>query len=82
MMQPTLPRPGILLVWLLAIGFALALAGPVGAVQQPSAGVEAMRQKLSTRLADTTRLRLLNTLCYVLHNEQPARALPYGEAAV
>ncbi|HEX8328713.1 MAG TPA: ATP-binding protein [Hymenobacter sp.] len=82
MKQPIVKRPGVLLFWLLAMGFACAVAGPLSAAPTPSAETELLRQKLATRLADTTRLRLLNALCFALHTEQPARALPYGEAAV
>ncbi|MBF9223285.1 sensor histidine kinase [Hymenobacter ruricola] len=74
-------RPGFLLFWLLAFGAVLAPAR-VRAGETTPARVEAMRLQLATRLPDTARLRLLNALCYVLHNEQPARALPYGESAV
>ncbi|MBD2770264.1 tetratricopeptide repeat-containing sensor histidine kinase [Hymenobacter sp. BT664] len=37
---------------------------------------------MATHIPDTTRLRLLNEMCYALHNEHPDRAAPYGEAAV
>ncbi|WP_305029805.1 ATP-binding protein [Hymenobacter convexus] len=80
-MQPYMTRPGFLLFWLLAFG-VLARPAYAQAGQPGPAGSEALRQKLATSLPDTTRLRLLNALCYALHNEQPARALPYGEAAV
>ncbi|UOQ98216.1 ATP-binding protein [Hymenobacter sp. 5317J-9] len=74
-------RPGILLFWLFAFGALLAPARAVAGDALPN-GTEAIRQKLATPLPDTARLRLLNAMCYALHNEQPARALPYGEAAV
>ena len=64
----------------------LGVAQPVGtrppALTLALPPVELLRQHLATRLPDTTRLRLLATMCYALHNEQPVRALPYGEAAV
>jgi signal transduction histidine kinase len=80
-MQPFVTRPGFLLFWLLAFG---GLAQPARAQAGPPepAATAALRQKLATPLPDTARLRLLDALCYALHNEQPARALPYGEAAV
>ena len=62
---------------------ALGLLGPLVAARAAVPGsAEALRQQLATRLPDTTRLRLLTAICYRLHDEQPARALPYGEAAV
>ncbi|MBF9143121.1 ATP-binding protein [Hymenobacter properus] len=81
-MQPFMTRPGFLLFWLLAFGWLALPVRAQAADQALPARTEALRQKLSTPLPDTTRLRLLNALCYALHNEQPARALPYGEAAV
>ncbi|WP_201985928.1 ATP-binding protein [Hymenobacter rubidus] len=64
---------------------ALWLLLPVNravAGEPPMAGIDVLRQRLATRLPDTTRLRLLDRMCYLLRSEQPARALPYGEAAV
>ena len=75
-------RPGFLLKWLVALGLLVATLGSVSAGQPLPAGTEALRHKLANRLPDTTRLRLLGQMCNLLHNEQPARALPYGEAAV
>jgi signal transduction histidine kinase len=75
-------RPGFLLMWLMVVGLLLGLMVPAAARQPSTADAEGLRQKLATRLPDTTRLRLLTDLCYALHDEQPARALPYGEAAV
>lgn len=72
-------RPGFLLKWLIALGLLVPLV-PAGA--SVPVNPEVLRQRLATRLPDTTRLRLLTALCYRLHDEQPARALPYGEAAV
>ena len=75
-------RPGFLLIW--PIAFLLLLASPrLVAARSPSpTSIEALRQKLAVRISDTTHLRLLNAMCYALHEEQPAQALPYGEAAV
>ena len=75
-------RPGFLLIWLMVWGLLLAPAGRAAAGPPSPASIAVLRQKLATRQPDTTRLRLLNTLCYALHDEQPAQALPYGEAAV
>ena len=74
-------RPGFLLLWLLVIGLPLAPVAPALAQVSP-AKMEAIHQQLATRPPDTARLRLLNAMCYALHDEQPARALLYGEAAV
>ena len=75
-------RPGFLLIW--PIAFLLLLASPrLVAARSPSpTSIEALRQKLAVRISDTTHLRLLNAMCYALHEEQPAQALSYGEAAV
>ena len=74
-------RPGTLLMWLKTFGLLLAVSGL--AVARPSSiDTDALRQRLATRLPDTTRLRLLTAICSALHEEQPVRALPYGEAAV
>ena len=81
-MQLMITRPGFLLMQLITLGTWLVLAGPAAARQPSATSVEVLRQKLATRLPDTTRLRLLTTLCYELHNEQPARALRYGGVAV
>ena len=78
-MQPSMMRPGFLLKWLIALGLLVPL---VSAGASVPVNPEVLRQRLATRLPDTTRLRLLTALCYRLHDEQPARALPYGEAAV
>ena len=78
-MQPFMMRPAFLLMWLIALGLLVPLV-PAGAVVPVSS--EVLRRQLAARLPDTTRLRLLTTICYRLHDEQPARALPYGEAAV
>ena len=66
----------------MACGLLRLSAGPAAAAQPLPPGTELIRQKLATRLPDTTRLRLLDAMCRALHGEQPARALPYGEAAV
>ncbi|MFC7666805.1 hypothetical protein ACFQT0_04750 [Hymenobacter humi] len=81
-MQLTLKRPGFLLMWLLAFGLLLAASARAMGGTLPPAAAKAIRRKLETRLPDTTRLRLLDTMCGALKSEEPARALPYGEAAV
>ncbi|MDB5233817.1 MAG: hypothetical protein JWR44_810 [Hymenobacter sp.] len=81
-MQPTTKRPFFLLMWLMALGLLLAGIRPAVAAQPTPAGTEVIRQKLATRLPDTARLRLLGIMCNLLHDEQPARAIRYGEAAV
>ncbi|WP_046245898.1 sensor histidine kinase [Hymenobacter terrenus] len=81
-MQLIMTRSGFLLLWLTAVGLLLGRANPVVAGRPSPIGTEVLRQKLATRLPDTTRLRLLTAMCYTLHTEQPVRALPYGEAAV
>ncbi|GAC1374915.1 MAG: hypothetical protein NVSMB30_18410 [Hymenobacter sp.] len=73
---------GYMRTWLLGLGLLLGGARWCRGVPPAPAGAEALRQQLAARLPDSTRLRLLNALCYTLHNEQPTRALPYGEAAV
>ena len=75
-------RPRFLLIWLTALGLLLAPLQPVLAGPPSPVSIEVLRQKLAVSLSDTTRLRLLDAMCYALHDEQPARALPYGEAAV
>ena len=67
---------------LLALGARPVCAGPAAAPPPAVIAVDGLRQRLATRLPDTTRLRLLTALCYRLHDEQPARALRYGAAAV
>ena len=67
---------------LLALGAWLVLGAPAAARPPSMSRVEALRQRLATQLPDTARLRLLTALCHALHNEQPARALRYGGAAV
>ena len=79
-MQLTMTRPGFLLKWLLAWGALWAPAA--GAAQPAPAGTLVLRQQLATSLPDTARLRVLGALCCALRDEQPARALPYGAAAV
>lgn len=75
-------RPIFLLMWLLATGLLLTSTVRAVANKAVPAHTETIRQQLAARLPDTTRLRLLNGLCYSMRDEQPARALPYGEAAV
>ncbi|MBH8558744.1 tetratricopeptide repeat protein [Hymenobacter sp. BT442] len=70
-----------MLRWLIALGLLVQLV-PAQAGAVVPASTEVLRRQLATRLPDTTRLRLLTAMCYRLHDEQPARALPYGEAAV
>lgn len=74
-------RPGFLLMWLMVMGL-LRVPAARAAGSAPALSIEALRRQLAAPQPDTTRLRLLTTLCHELHGEQPARALPYGEAAV
>lgn len=46
------------------------------------AGVEPLQRQLAGQLPDTTRIRLLTNISYLLREEQSARAIAYGEAAV
>ncbi|SFQ26418.1 ATP-binding protein [Hymenobacter arizonensis] len=81
-MYPLITRLRFLLIWLMAIGL-LPTSSAAAAGEQPlPVRAEEIRLKLETRVPDTTRLRLLTAMCAALHTEQPARALPYGEAAV
>ncbi|RSK30159.1 sensor histidine kinase [Hymenobacter metallilatus] len=47
-----------------------------------AASVPELLQQLRTQPADTTRIRLLNEVCYALHDNEPTRALTYGEESV
>ncbi|NVO84829.1 sensor histidine kinase [Hymenobacter terrestris] len=47
-----------------------------------AASVPELRQQLQTQPADTGRVRLLNELCYILHDNRPTQALRYGEQSV
>ncbi|SDY77098.1 ATP-binding protein [Hymenobacter psychrophilus] len=47
-----------------------------------AASVPALQRQLRTQPADTGRVRLLNELCYALHDNEPTLALPYGERGV
>ncbi|RSK49358.1 sensor histidine kinase [Hymenobacter rigui] len=47
-----------------------------------AATVPELLQRLRTQPADTARVRLLNEVCYALHDNEPTRALPYGEEGV
>ena len=66
-MQFFMTRPQFMLMWLVALGLLLGLAGPAAAGQPGATAVESLRQQLALRQPDTTRLRLLATLCYALH---------------
>lgn len=74
-------RRGFLGRWLVALGLLVLTRLPAAAQYTP-AQVEAIRQQLATKLPDTARVRLLAAISYGLREEQPTRALPYGEAAV
>jgi len=62
--------------WLL--GWYGAVAGPL---PRP-ADTAQLRAYLATRQPDTARVRRLTQLCYLLHDEQPGKALSYGEAGL
>lgn len=61
---------------------ALLLSGLLGTAKAYAATEEALLRQLQSQPADTVRLRLLNTICYQLADNDPTRALPYGEQAV
>lgn len=67
---------------LLVCGLVMAVAVRAQTRRLVPPIAEQLRQRLAAKLSDTTRVRLLNALCFALHNEQPARALSYGAAAV
>ena len=74
---------GKLKIWVWAC--ILLLGGPAAwarAAGPELADTVALHAALRTAQADTTRIRLLTALSHALHNEQPARALHYGLAAV
>ena len=54
----------------------------LGSLWGRAASVPEMQLRLQTQPADTGRVRLLNGLCYTLHDNQPTLALRYGEQAV
>jgi len=61
---------------------AFLLCYLTGTVAARAAAVPALLRQLRTQPADTTQVRLLNELCYALHDNEPTRALPYGEQSV
>ncbi|GGG46200.1 ATP-binding protein [Hymenobacter glacieicola] len=61
---------------LLFLCFLFCIAGKVAVAQTTEA---ALLRKLRAQPADTGRVRLLNALCYELHDNAPTRALAYGE---
>ncbi|SNR77379.1 MULTISPECIES: ATP-binding protein [Hymenobacter] len=66
----------ILFFWLLLV--VTPSFGQV--VEDPEVAV--LRQRLASQPDDTTRVRLLSTLCYQLHDYAPAQAIGYGEQAM
>jgi signal transduction histidine kinase len=66
----------LLLLWLLLVAFPI-----FGQTSEEQAEVRLLRQ-LATQPADTGRVRQLASLCYVLHDSAPTRAIPYGEQAI
>ena len=60
----------------------LLVALLLGSLWGRAASVPEMQLRLQTQPADTGRVRLLNGLCYTLHDNQPTLALRYGEQAV
>ncbi|TGD78329.1 tetratricopeptide repeat-containing sensor histidine kinase [Hymenobacter wooponensis] len=65
-----------LLFWLLLFAFP-----SLGHTSEEQAEVALLRQ-LATQPADTSRVRQLASLCHILHDSAPTRAIPYGEQAV
>ncbi|MBX0292772.1 tetratricopeptide repeat-containing sensor histidine kinase [Hymenobacter sp. HSC-4F20] len=65
---------------LLPILLLLCLA--CGRLAAQSATEAALLGQLRTHPSDTGRVRLLNALCYELHDSAPTRALTYGEQGV
>lgn len=53
-----------------------------GVVAAPAVTAEGLVRQLSTQPPDTGRVRLLNALCYQLHDNAPTQALAYGEQSV
>ncbi|MDQ2771968.1 MAG: ATP-binding protein [Bacteroidota bacterium] len=60
----------------------LVLSGRAAAQGTSLSVLKEQRQRLANYLPDTTRVRLLTTLCYELREEETARAVGYGEAGV
>ncbi|WP_426490152.1 tetratricopeptide repeat protein [Hymenobacter sp. 102] len=59
------------------------LLGCLGlSIETRAATVPGLLRQLRTQPADTGRVRLLSALCYALHDNEPTRALPYGEQSV
>ena len=66
----------------LSLGLLLALSGRAAAQGTSPSVLKEQRQRLARYLPDTTRVRLLTTLCYEMREEETAQAVGYGEAGV
>lgn len=66
----------------LLLGLLLALSGRAAAQGTSPSVLKEQRQRLARYLPDTTRVRLLTTLCYEMREEETAQAVGYGEAGV
>ncbi|GAA4378201.1 ATP-binding protein [Hymenobacter koreensis] len=66
---------------LLSLWCALLLLAQVSWAQD-TLGVVRLRRQLAASTTDTARVRLLNSLCYSLHDQAPLQALRFGEEAV
>ncbi|MFD2785925.1 ATP-binding protein [Hymenobacter rubripertinctus] len=63
--------------------FFLVLLGSLLGIEAAGAvSVPELLRQLQTQPRDTGRVRRLNALCYELHDNAPAQALPYGEQSV
>ena len=60
----------------------LLLSSLLSTAPAQGASVPDLMRQLQTQPRDTGRVRLLNELCYELHDNAPTRALPYGEQSV
>ena len=66
----------------LSLGLLLAFSGRAAAQGTSPSVLKEQRQRLARYLPDTTRVRLLTTLCFEMREEETAQAVGYGEAGV